>query len=250
VSPRARLFTLAFALAACGDAESNKTTQAWNPDTDDGASSSASGGNAQSSASASAATSATASATGGGSCDEACESPPGECYLAPGNCIDDGCVYDPALAGTPCLGDCKGGGHCDAAGMCICGAPDDCASTCLPGPNMDAACDEAGMCIRSCQAPYDDCDGDPSNGCEVPVGVPHQCDLSGLNPDGGCWTAYCGSAAGDGVFDFGTYHCVDCSTCGTTDGGQCHWCNHDTGNWFPAEACECGTYLDAVCGPV
>jgi len=83
----------------------------------------------------------------------------------------------------------------------------------------------------------------------VPVGVAHQCDSNGLNPGGGCWTAYCGDMQAAGVVSFGTYHCVDCSTCGNTDGGQCHWCNHDSGTWYPAEACECGEYLDAVCGP-
>lgn len=238
--------TLAIALVACGPAADGKTTQAWNPDT----TGSSDGGDSDDAGEAAATMSGASSqsSTTAGSCDLECETPPSDCQLAPGTCEGDACTYPFAIAGTPCLTDCASGGHCDATGTCICGA-DSCAQTCLPGPNMDAACDDSGTCVRTCQAPYDDCDGDPSNGCEVPVGVPHVCDLNGINPDGGCWTAYCGAGQGDGVFDFGTYHCVDCSTCGTTDGGQCHWCNHDTGNWFPAEVCECGSYLDAVCGP-
>lgn len=233
-----RLLLAAVTAGACGDNDAaSKMTQAWEPDSSSSGAEDSSGDPPES-------TQASSNPTGA-SCDAPCESPPGDCSLAPGTCEDRACVYPSALAGTPCTGDCSGTGFCDAGGTCVCS--ESCADTCIGGPNQNAACDDTGACIRSCNAPFEDCDGDPSNGCEVPVGVPHQCSLQGLSASGGCWTAYCGEAQGAGIFNFGTYHCVDCSTCGLTDGGQCHWCNHDDGTWYPAEACECGEYLDAVC---
>lgn len=225
---------------ACGGSDADNMTQAWEPD--DGTASSGEPGDG----------SGVNTSAGASSdpipCDDVCEAPPSDCQLAPGSCEMGSCSYPFALAGTPCTGGCSSPGFCDAAGTCLCA--ESCADTCVDGPNMTAACNEVGECLRTCTAPFEDCDGEPTNGCEVPVGMPHQCDVNGLNAEGGCWTAYCGEAQADGVFNFGTYHCVDCSTCGTTDGGQCHWCNHDSGTWFPAEACECGEYLDAVCDPV
>ena len=201
----------------------------------------------------------------GASCEFGCNEPPGDCFEPSGSCENDSCVYSPVLAGEPCTDDCAGGGFCDASGGCICasddmgdtggtgdtgGNPDDCMMTCTAGAHASAACNAMGDCVVTCESPWEDCDGDPTNGCEVPVGLPHQCDAGGLNPNGGCWTAYCGSASGAGIADFGTYHCVDCPTCEQPSAGQCHWCNHDTGNWYPQEACSCGAqYLDAVCSP-
>lgn len=201
--------------------------------------------------------------TGSASCEFGCNEPPGDCYEPDGTCENDMCVYAPVLAGEPCNDDCTAGGFCDASGGCICasddmggdtgdtgGNPDDCMMTCTAGEHATAACNAMGECIVTCESPWEDCDGDPMNGCEVPVGVPHQCDAGGLNPNGGCWTAYCGSAQGADIADFGTYHCVDCPTCEQPSAGQCRWCNHDTGNWYPQDTCSCGgEFLDAVCSP-
>lgn len=236
---------LAWLAGACGKPDSTAMTQAWEPDESSGTSD-AEDGESEDTADPSSSPSSASEEPTPQPCDDTCDAPPSDCQLAPGVCEDGLCAYDDALAGTPCITDCAGGGYCDAGGQCICSAS--CADDCTAGPHQTAMCDDAGACVRTCEAPYEDCDADPSNGCEVPVGMPHQCDTSGLNPGGGCWTAYCGSMSGAGIFDFGTFHCIDCPTCGTTDGGQCHWCNHDTGNWFPAEACECGEFLDAACG--
>jgi hypothetical protein len=233
----------AIVLAGCGKSDdSNAMTQAWNPDESSGGSS---GGSADSHDASSPSDPAGDEAPQ--SCDAPCDAPPTDCQLAPGACDHGSCSYDNALAGTPCITDCVGGGYCDADGQCICS--ESCADTCVGADHMTAACDDAGACQRACEAPYEDCDGDPANGCEIPVGMPHQCDATGINVDGGCWTAYCGASSGDGVFDFGTYHCVDCSTCAVPSAGQCHWCDHASGNWFPQEVCECGEYLDVACGP-
>ena len=230
-------------LLACAGEESEGMTQAWSPD--GSASDSSGGGSADDMADDA---QADDDDDGSASCATPCTTPPGDCFEDEGRCENGACVDVPALAGDACSEGCAGGGFCDATGNCIC--VEDCASMCTAGPNATAMCDDAGMCVRACTAPFDNCDGDWANGCEVPVGVAHQCDVNGLNAEGGCWTAYCGESQTAGAFNFGTYHCVDCSTCGVPSGGQCHWCNHDNGNWFPTEACSCGAeFENAVCGP-
>jgi len=130
-------------------------------------------------------------------------------------------------------------------------AAPDCESTCIPGPHVATAmCDETGQCIVTCEPPWQDCDGDVATGCEVPVGVPHQCDGEGLDPVEGCWTAWCGASDGESAINFGTYYCVDCITCQQPTAGQCRWCDHDTGHWFTPADCVCSPEaLGAVCGP-
>lgn len=125
----------------------------------------------------------------------------------------------------------------------------DCERTCVSGPHGTAACDTTGNCVLTCEAPWQDCDGELANGCEVPVGVAHQCSITGLDPVAGCWTAYCGSSDVEGTANFGSYYCVDCVTCQEPLPGQCQWCNHDDGHWHPMDACSCGTDLGAVCNP-
>jgi hypothetical protein len=184
-----------------------------------------------------------------GACDGACDEPPGECFEPVGECDAGQCVYPPKVAFTDCRDDCVLGGHCDTTGVCICSEPD-CAATCMAGPHATPSCTEAGECVIECEPPWQDCDGDPATGCEVPVGVPHQCSLRGLDAEQGCWTAYCGAANSPDAIDFGTFHCVDCSTCREPDGGGCQWCNHDTGEFWPVDpACPCTMeHHDAVCG--
>jgi hypothetical protein len=130
--------------------------------------------------------------------------------------------------------------------------------TCIPGGGDGGECTRphalGGTCVDgqcggwTCEAPWDNCDGDWENGCEIPVGVPHQCDLGGLSEDG-CFTAWCGQSEDPGAIDFGTWFCFDCTTCRVPDVGQCQWCDHESGQWYPAEACSCGPYEDAACGP-
>jgi len=129
--------------------------------------------------------------------------------------------------------------------------PPSCAEICMPGPHATAAaCDEADACISTCEPPWQDCDGDPANGCEVPVGVAHQCDAEGLDPVEGCWTAWCGASESVDAVNFGTYYCIDCVTCQEPTAGMCRWCDHGTGHWYTAAVCECSPEgLGAICGP-
>lgn len=173
-----------------------------------------------------------------------CDLAPDDCHTAPGECVDGECVYPFAAVDSACDdGDaCTEGDACDGAGTCE-GALKSC-----DAPHATGNCQD-GACQLSCVAPYEDCDGDPDNGCEVPVGVANQCDVNGLNPTGGCWTAYCGSSDNAKATNFGTYYCSDCATCNPLGANMVQWCNHDTGNWYDPGAGGCGAYSMLVCAP-
>ncbi len=175
-----------------------------------------------------------------------CDAPPDPCLTAPGDCIDGACTYPPAPPDTPCddLDACTADDRCDDAGTCQ-GTPLNCD---LPNAT-GGACQDGACTGYTCTAPYEDCDSDPANGCEVPVGVANQCDLNGLTPDGGCWTAYCGASDDASAHNFGTYYCFDCANCNTPSPGNWQWCNHSTGNWYAPAAGSCGANEDQICGP-
>lgn len=184
--------------------------------------------------------------SGGEACDDACDAPPDDCHAAPGSCVDGTCVYPPAGAGTPCDdGDaCTTDDACDGAGACV-GAELECTR-----PNATGGACQGGTCQGfTCVAPWEDCDSDWDNGCEVPTGVPNQCDANGLNAEAGCWTAYCGSLNSPDAANFGAYYCMDCANCHEPSPGQWQWCNHATGNWYAPAAGMCGASKDLVCAP-
>jgi hypothetical protein len=202
------------------------------------------------------------------------------CFEQFGACVDGSCTFPPKLAGVPCDdGDaCTDQDVCNGIGMCVgamieCGACDegwgdcngdeadgcetpldtashcgDCGLACEAGAHASAAC-EMGECVHGCDAPWENCDGDWANGCEIPTGVANQCDVNGLNDVNGCWTAHCGSSNNVDARNFGTWYCFECSTCNVPSSGQCRWCNHDTGNWYDPASCVCGSYEDDVCAP-
>jgi hypothetical protein len=126
-----------------------------------------------------------------------------------------------------------------------CGA---CGEPCVAGAHASADCSE-GSCHRDCQSPWENCDGDWTNGCEIPTGEPNRCDIDGLNDVDGCWTAYCGSSSDDYAVNFGDWYCFECTTCHVPSAGRCQWCSHVDGRWYPDDECACGTWEDLVCGP-
>lgn len=182
-----------------------------------------------------------------------------------GACIGSstGCAFDNASGGSCNAGACQGmtcdagWGNCDddwTSNGCEtsldtesdCGG---CGEVCVAGDNATAMCND-GQCELDCSGAYEDCDGDPANGCEIPTGIANQCDAGGLNAVNGCWTAHCGTSMASGAMNFGTWYCYDCTTCNVPSAGQCQWCSHDTGNWFPAESgCACGSFEGQACEP-
>ncbi len=209
----------------------------------------------ETSATQSASAAATGTSTGEEpqSCEGGCLEPPSDCHESEGDCVDDVCVYSVAAFGTPCDdGDaCTLGDTCNDEGTCV--------------PADTVSCDrdnaEGGTCTQgecsgwTCVEPYDNCDGDWSNGCEIPVGVPNSCSNAGIIETGGCGTAYCGTELGTQIINFEkeNFRCVTCSNCTTPSEGMVAWCNHTTGSWWPAESEEengsCPAFYEhATCG--
>lgn len=186
----------------------------------------------------------------GTGCAAGCTRPPNDCYATPGECVDGECQYAFSDQGTPCDdGDlCSEGDTCDGAGSCNPGEMLEC-----DRPNAENGACVDGECQGwSCVAPYENCDGDWANGCEIPTGVANACNDDGISEEGACGTAYCGTMVGPTVVNFpaGNYRCVMCSNCTEFVEGQTSWCNQNTGHWWPAEPGNCpSSYEHAVCGP-
>ncbi len=180
-------------------------------------------------------------------CGGPCDTPPSDCYDAIGECSGSECLYYPLGSDAACDdGDpCTEADVCDGDGGCA-GAVIECAT---PPHASGGSCVDGACTGFACEDPWENCDGDWGNGCEVPTGIANQCDVNGLNPDGGCWTAYCGSLNDPKAHNFGDFYCYDCSTCHQAGEGMVQWCNHDTGNWYPPEPNSCGMWLDLVCAP-
>ncbi|MCB9567684.1 MAG: hypothetical protein H6710_10820 [Myxococcales bacterium] len=233
-----------------GDTEGSSTGEGSSSGGGDATGSLTSGPSSTSTSTSTSTTSTTTNpATTDAPCGGLCDQPPATgCYDDIGECSDGTCLYYPFDEGTPCDDNdpCTKGDACDGNGVCAGADPVDC----TPPANASGGKCVDGECTGfKCTAPYENCDGDWDNGCEVPTGVANQCDQDGLNPDGGCWTAYCGALDDPKATNFGTYYCFDCSTCTEMGGGTVSWCNHSTGNWYPAELGACGSWLDLVCGP-
>ncbi len=181
-------------------------------------------------------------------CGGPCDSPPNGCYDLIGECSGSECLYYPLDNASACDdGDpCTDNDVCDSEGGCQ-GDLIDCSA---PAHASGGSCVDGACQGFTCEAPWENCDGNWDNGCEVPVGVANQCDINGLNAENGCWTAYCGNSNDPKGYNFGDYYCFGCSTCHFASEGMIQWCNHDTGNWYPPEMNNsCGAYLDLVCGP-
>lgn len=170
-----------------------------------------------------------------------CEAP----NAAGGSCVDGLCMDLECLDGFGnCNGDWIDGCEMPVGDDANCG---ECGMPCEAGAHATAVCN-AGTCEQQCEAPWSNCDGDWSNGCEIPAGVANQCDVDGLNPNG-CWTPYCGQSDDPEARNFGTWFCLECSTCHVPAPGTCQWCDHATGHWYPMDTCNgCGNFEDLACG--
>ena len=146
------------------------------------------------------------------------------CELGWGDCNNvwsDGCEAD--LSGD--LSHCGG---CDRA--------------CVGGANATASCIK-GQCVLSCTVPYEDCNADPTDGCEIPVGEPNTCGRGGLSTFSsvsgatpGCGTPYCGKGSNSSkIKSFGSWHCSFCAHCQLFDDGGA-WCLIGKGT-FSADRC-------------
>ena len=161
-----------------------------------------------------------------------------------GSCVGGMCTGLECSAGwDDCNGDMNDGCETPLGTDSDCGS---CSDACAGAAHASGSC-MGGSCQYQCQSPWENCDGNWSNGCEIPTGVAHACNASGINQTSGCWTAYCGNSADPNATNFGTFYCMDCATCRSPGAGECQWCDHASGNFFPADACACGSYEDLTC---
>ncbi len=109
---------------------------------------------------------------------------PGECLV--GTCSGGVPSSQPAAAGTTCsIGFCDGAGHCVT---CLV------ASQCPARANATAVCNSDGTCGFVCLPGFGDCNGNPSDGCEVMIGSdPNNCGVCGKScaPGQSCVSGVC-----------------------------------------------------------
>lgn len=87
---------------------------------------------------------------------------------ATASCGGGVCAYA-CVAGTgDCDGDRSNGCEADLSAPETCGG---CTTVCAAAADASATCGAGGMCGFACDAGRADCDGNPSNGCEVDVGA-------------------------------------------------------------------------------
>ena len=174
---------------------------------------------------------------------------------ASGYCAAGQCQYQCDVGWGDCNGSGSDGCETDLTSDPIhCGA---CANPCPAVPNATVSC-VGGSCTPGCIAPYADCNNDPGDGCEIPVGVPDSCGPSGLSTFSagagatpGCGTAYCGSG-GQGTVSFGSWYCSFCAHCEKFADGYA-WCIPATGIYSSQRCTKCCKPNDpkfpAVCQP-
>jgi len=151
---------------------------------------------------------------GGGDCSECVE---GQTCLTPSDCVGNECT-----AGKCALSCAAGVGNCDADASNGCETNlrtdadhcGDCNTACsLSNAKSDCA---GGVCrVASCVAPFDDCNGDPTDGCEVNT-------KTDVENCGACAAKPCPSLNG-------TAYCSD-SKCGLTCASNFRDCDGEAGN--------------------
>ncbi|HEY3256355.1 MAG TPA: hypothetical protein VGJ91_20490 [Polyangiaceae bacterium] len=141
----------------------------------------------------------------------------GQICLTPSDCVGNDCNAGRcALSCAAGLGNCDG----DPSNACEtnlrtdddhCG---DCATSCSL-PNANASC-AGGVCrVESCVAPFDDCNGDPADGCEVNT-------KTDVENCGACAAKPCPTVNGEA-------YCAD-SVCGITCAENFSDCDGEPGN--------------------
>jgi hypothetical protein len=190
--------------------------------------------------------------TTGDECDGAghCDGQQIDCtrpHASGGTCVNGNCTGWNCDSGWDnCDGDWSDGCEQSLNDVNHCGS---CNNACPSRAHANLTGCSGGNCQYSCQSPWDDCDNNMNNGCEIPTGIPNQCDANGLNSSSGCWTAHCGSSSHPDARNFGTWYCFECTNCHVPSAGMCQWCNHTTGVWYTADVCACGAFEDLVCAP-
>ncbi len=107
---------------------------------------------------------------------------------------DDGDDDDPTQGCDPGFADCDGNGSCEdlSANASSCGT---CGNVCGNGNTSSVACN-SGVCNLICLTGFDNCNGDPADGCEAPLNTDTNCEqcnsrCSAINAVGTCASGSC-----------------------------------------------------------
>jgi hypothetical protein len=122
-----------------------------------------------------------------------------------------------------------------------------CGSGCMPCalPHADARCAGAACAIKACEPGFQDCDGDPSNGCEADLEQPSHCGACGTAcaPGQVCTASGCAPQCNPPLTSCNGA-CVDLTTSAKNCGGcgsDCHKIPESTA------ACSAGTCSTPTC---
>jgi hypothetical protein len=190
-----------------------------------------------------------------GKCDEqgVCRGSPVSCqrpHAVGGTCVQGVCQGFACESGWGnCNGNWEDGCENPLDSVESCGK---CGRRCEPKSHADPVC-TGGSCGIKCQGKFQDCDGNIENGCEILVGVANSCNMAGLGGTAPCGTAYCGSASGSRVKNFGTWHCTFCEHCHHYSNGWAWclgpWVSGGTGNFSDQRCPSCcsAESADKVC---
>lgn len=143
---------------------------------------------------------------GGGTCDTC---PAGMACVEDGDCSSGECREEDGVCAVVCA---AGSGDCDNDNECETNTaldPEHCGGCNQPCEldNAVTQCVAGGCEILECEEPYDDCDGDPSNGCEVNLETdPENCGVCfnaciDINGDPTCDAGQCGIECVSGFED-------------------------------------------------
>jgi len=170
-----------------------------------------------------------------GACGNAC---PSDQVCSAGACSSE-CRLGEAACGGFCVDTSSNPEHCG-----------DCGAAC-PVPAGSVAMCTGGICGSSCETGFDDCDANPSNGCEVEVATDAMnCGMCGtVCPDGdggvgACSAGVCGFTCAPGLGDCDGDLTTVCETDVTSDVGNCGMC----ANACPAAANATATCMASACG--
>lgn len=191
-----------------------------------------------------------------GICDNACPEGPGATAV----CSEGRCSIECAPATADCDGDPATGCEADLGVLASCGA---CGNDCLGLPHVESAsCSDMVCGDLVCEEGWDDCNGDPDDGCEQPLNTVDDCGACGREcaaahgapgcDDGTCLITSCDPGWDDcnGEVDDGCEANLgvepNCGGCGI-ECGPGSSCNGGGCECVDSSGCLVGECCDGVC---
>jgi hypothetical protein len=179
----------------------------------------------------------------GSSCSATCENAHGAT-----SCESGACVPTCALGYADCDGNTSNGCETDTSNRAL-----SCGSCELSCDNAHGATQcGAGLCQPSCDASFQDCDGEPNNGCEADLSSAQSCgscDVKCSNEHGSstCQAGSCVPSCAAGYADCDGLPENGCETNTNADPAHCGSCPNSCGS--NGQICVAGTCQASPCAP-